>query len=105
MRYRLLILLIFLLTAIIADAQPIDEAKKKISPALAHINRPNDKLQESVFWISTTDIGSAKNFFRQQAQPVKILFENPHTNLLVVRTTWKMIDSTLIFSPLVRFIE
>jgi hypothetical protein len=73
--------------------------------ALAKLKRPADKMQENIFWISTSSIESAKTFLQRNQFPVKILAEFPHTNLLVVRTSWRTIDSTLISSPLVRFID
>src|ERR1700754_1736218 len=100
MRSLILILFIFH-TANICSAQP----GEKMSPALQKYRRPADMRQEKLFWLSAQHIDSIKNYLRQKQLPVKILSEFPHTGLLVIQTSWRVIDSTLIYSPLVRFID
>lgn len=100
MRSLILILFIFH-TANICSAQ----RGEKMSPALQQYRRPADITQEKIFWLSAQHIDSIKNYLRQKQLPVKILSEFPHTGLLVIQTSWRVIDSTLIFSPLVRFVD
>lgn len=95
----LLLILINFSAAGICSAQP----GEKISPALQR--QQHNITEEKIFWISVRNIDSIKNYLRRQQLPVKILSEFPYTGLLVVQTSRRTIDSTLIFSPLVRFID
>jgi hypothetical protein len=104
MRSLLLTGLIFF-TAQICSAQPAEQARKKMSPVLAQLKRPADKNEERIFWISVDNIDSAKHYLQQKNIPVKILSEFSQAGLLVIKTNWRLIDSTIAFSPLVRFID
>lgn len=99
----LLLILVVSFVASFSSAQPSDQFRNKISPAFARFKRPADKTQENIFWISTGDTGPVKNFLLKYR--VKILAEFPQTNLLVIKTNWRTIDSAIISSPLVRFID
>lgn len=101
----LLLILSLLFAANICRAQPGEYARKKMPPALASLKRPPDKELENIFWITASNIDSLKKHLLQINAGVKMLSEFPHTNLLVIRTSWRNIDSGLALLPLVRFIE
>jgi hypothetical protein len=101
----LLLILLFFSAVSICSAQPVGQARKKMSPPLAGLKRPYDMSQEKIFWISVDNIDSIKEFLQQKSLPVKILSEFSHTGLLVIRTSWRTIDSALVFSPLIKFID
>lgn len=104
MRSSLLILL-FLVAAHLCSAQSDEHIQKKLSPTLLHIKKNVDRNLEQVFWISSTGNEQTKNVLQRKNASVKILAEFPGTNLLVIQSSWRIIDSILLPTPFVRFID
>ena len=100
-----LLLLILAFTVLMVQAQPaIIPVNRKLSPVLQYNRRLFTDKKEQVFWIVTSNIDSAKNYFRTNRLPVRILQEQAG-GLLVVSARGSLLDSFVLNQPFVRFVD
>jgi hypothetical protein len=100
-----LLLLILSFTVLIVQAQPaIIPVNHKLSPVLLNNRRLFTDKKEQVFWIVTSNIDSAKNYFRTKQLPVRILQERAG-GLLVVSARGSLLDSFVLNQSFVRFVD
>jgi hypothetical protein len=102
MKWVFLLLNVFMvLKAAAQDQQP---ASKKIPPTLAGLSK-TDKEKQQDFFVIAYDIDSLKQFLSEQKLDQRIISEYKSSNLLVIRSSRRIIDSIFIPSSLVRFID
>jgi hypothetical protein len=98
-------LLILSLTVHLVQAQQVVTLPdRKLSPVLQNNRRLLTNKQEQVFWIVTSNIDSAKQYFTAKQIPVRILQEYAG-GLLVVSAKGTVIDSLILKLPFVRFVD
>lgn len=99
-----LLLLILSLTVQLVQAQHVVTIpNRKLSPVLQNNSKLLTNKQEQIFWIVTSNIDSAKQYFSAKQIPLRILQEYAG-GLLVVTAKGPVIDS-LIKLPFVRFVD
>jgi hypothetical protein len=100
-----LLLLILSFTVLIVQAQPaVIPINRKLSPVLQNNRKLFSDKKEQVFWIVASNIDSAKNYFRAQKLPVRIIQEHAG-GLLVVSATGPLIDSFVLNQSFIRFVD
>ncbi|OQP51752.1 hypothetical protein A4H97_26440 [Niastella yeongjuensis] len=100
-----LLLLILSFTVLIVQAQPaVIPINRKLSPLLQNNRKLFSDKKEQVFWIVTSNIDSARNYFRTKQLQVRILQEHAG-GLLVVSASGPLIDSAVLNQPFVRFVD
>src|SRR5690349_18392357 len=98
-------LLILSLTVQLVQAQQVVTVpNRKLSPVLQNNRKLLTGKQEQVFWIVTSNIDSAKQYFNTNKIPVRILQEHAG-GLLVVSAKGPLIDSLILKLPFVRFVD
>ncbi|HEX6426636.1 MAG TPA: S8 family serine peptidase, partial [Niastella sp.] len=98
-------LLILSLTVQLVQAQQVVTVpNRKLSPVLQNNRKLLTGKQEQVFWIVTSNIDSAKQYFTAKKIPVRILQEHAG-GLLVVSVRGPLIDSLILKLPFVRFVD
>jgi hypothetical protein len=98
-------LLILSLTVQLVQAQQVVTVpNRKLSPVLQNNRKLLTGKQEQVFWIVTSNIDSAKQYFNANKIPVRILQERTG-GLLVVSAKGPLIDSLILKLPFVRFVD
>ena len=100
-----LLLLILSFTVLIVQAQPaVIPVNRKLSPVLQNNRKLFTDKKEQVFWIVTSNIDSARNYFRTKQLPLRILQEHAG-GLLVVSANGPLIDSFVLNQPFIRFVD
>lgn len=100
-----LLLLIFTLTTqYVLAQQTVIMANRKLSPVLQVNRKLLNSKQEKVFWIVTSNIDSARNYFKTKQPSVRIIQEHAG-GLLVVSARGTQIDSLVSTQPFVRFVD
>jgi hypothetical protein len=97
-------LLITLCVVHTVHAQPNKAAIRKLSPVLQQRLRTIPSSQSQVFWIVTSNTDSLKSMLSQQKIPVQVMSEHAG-GLLVVKTTWRTLDSLQTRSTLIQFVD
>ncbi|WP_205513131.1 S8 family peptidase [Longitalea arenae] len=98
-------LLILTLTTQLAQAQQRDLlANRKLSPVLLTNKKLLTSKQQQVFWIVTSNIDSARTYFRTRQPSIHIIQEHAG-GLLVVSARGTQIDSLILTQPFVRFVD
>ena len=98
-------LLILSLTVQLVQAQQVVTVpNRKLSPVLQNNRKLLTGKQEQVFWIVTSNIDSARQYFNANKIPVRILQEHAG-GLLVVSAKGPLIDSLILKLPFVRFVD
>lgn len=100
-----LLLLILSLTVQLVQAQhSLILANRKLSPVLQNNRKLFANKEEQVFWIVTSNIDSAKNYFNTKKLPIRILRELAG-GLLVVSAKGGTVDSMVLPLSFVRFVD
>jgi hypothetical protein len=100
-----LLLLTLFFTVLIVQAQPaVIPVNRKLSPVLQNNRKLFTDKKEQVFWVVTSNIDSARNYFRTKQLPLRILQEHAG-GLLVVSANGPLIDSFVLNQPFVRFVD
>ncbi|MFT3822414.1 MAG: S8 family peptidase [Chitinophagaceae bacterium] len=102
---KLLLLHVLLWLFISISAQQSKLAADKLSPALRRDSVTLPAYAEQTFWLVTTQTDSVKKWLTANALPVSVIAEYPSARLLVIKTRRGVIDSLLLPSSLVRFID
>src|SRR5688572_28443156 len=98
-------LLILSLTVQLVQAQQVVIVpNRKLSPVLQNNRKLLTGKQEQIFWIVTSNIDSAKQYFTAKKIPVRIVQEHAG-GLLGVSAKGPLVDSLILKLPFVRFID
>ena len=102
---RFLFLLLSVTICVQAGAQQKWNVNEKISPNLAKIKTSLNKNKQQDFFVVSTDINAFKRFLSARNLHKAIISEYEPTGLLVLKLNWQLIDSLLLPSSLVKFID
>lgn len=98
------LLILFFTVQLVQAQHVVTLPNRKLSPVLQSNKKLLTNKQDQVFWIVTSNIDSAKQYFAANQIPVRILQERAG-GLLVVRVTGTVIDSLILKLPFVRFVD
>ena len=76
----------------------------KVAPTLYGFKRLNQEKEQN-FFIVTSDVDKLKQFLSEKKLHQNIISEYRNSNLFVIRTSWRIIDSIFISSPMITFID
>jgi hypothetical protein len=99
-----LLLFLYLLMIMKLTAQEKLPAPAKVAPTLHGFKRLNQEKEQN-FFIVTGDVDKLKQFLTEKKLHQNIVSEYRNSNLFVIRTSWRIIDSIFISSPLITFID
>jgi Subtilase family/Secretion system C-terminal sorting domain len=102
---RFLFLLLSVTICVQTGAQQKWNVNEKISPNLAKIKTSLNKIKQQDFFVVSTDVNAFKRFLSARNLHTAIVSEYETTGLLVLKLNWQLIDSLLLPSPLVKFID
>jgi hypothetical protein len=100
----LLLLILSFTTQLVLAQQSVILGNRKLSPVMQNNRKLLISKQEQVFWIVTSNIDSARNYFKTQQPSVRIIQEYAG-GLLVVSARGTQIDSLVLTQPFVRFVD
>lgn len=98
------LLILFFTVQLVQAQHVVTLPNRKLSPVLQNNRNLLTNKQEQVFWIVTSNIDSAKQYFAANQIPVRILQERAG-GLLVVSVKGTVIDSLILKLPFVRFVD
>ena len=102
MKWLLLCLCLLVFVSLIGQQK--FPAPEKLPPTLSSLKSINrDRVQH--FFVVSNDINKLKLFLADKKLQQQIISEYRNSNLLVLRTSWRIMDSLLINSPLVTFVD
>src|SRR5688572_19393889 len=76
----------------------------KVPPTLYEFRKLDQDKQQN-FFIVTTDRDRLKQFLSDKNLRAGLISEYRNSNLFVIRTTWRIVDSLFIHSSLVTFVD
>ncbi|MBO9201345.1 MULTISPECIES: S8 family peptidase [Niastella] len=103
-RIGLLLLILIITVPMVQAQQRITIYNHKLSPVLQKNKNLFSEKKEQVFWIVTSNVDSAKTYFRTKQVAIRILQEHAG-GLLVVSAKGPIIDSLVLNQPFVRFVD
>jgi hypothetical protein len=100
-----LLLLIAVLLILHVSGQEKNLLKKKLAPGIFELkSKANVGIQE-LYFVVASDIQQLKQYLLEKKLQQQIVSEYPPSNLIIIQLNWKLVDSVLLPSSLVKFVD